>query len=338
MVLFKEEFIKRASLISNKNYTQQLGYFTKLLRKTRLPYLKYNGFFMGAMQMNMLDHLFAFQETISTSKKQILGNITSKERSFLNEKILITKEWIRVFQTISDGIAWRNLKFNRPILRLFSENMPAGHLKQVDQDYVSRLKSYLGKIPNFVIVNDLTRCLRVSDLTRIFPSGRILLYEIKKSGKRVKDIDFVLTETIKHKRFFSKQELKQWVVQSAIMDKKINIPALEGGKIKDNLKAEIVDSNFKIKTHFRSIKKLIRKADKHGYSQLEVEKGYFIEIFAHDQILKKEDPPKELKLILEETKKNIPSWVKDKTTKIITLSNYDSFIQENGQYARNFTP
>ncbi len=340
MILPKEEFKKRAMLVGNKNYSQFFPWFVKLLKKSRFPYLKYNGFWMGAMQMNMLKALFKLQNEMRQVKIELAQATTKKGKSQKGKKLLIYKEWIRVLQTIADGVAWRNLKFNRPLIRLFSENNPPGHLNQINQNYVSVLSSYLGRMPNLVLINDLTRCLRIADLTRIFPGGRIILYEIKKSGKLVKNMNAIFNEMRRHKRFFSKQELKQWVVQSAIMNKKISVPILMNGRTHDELKAEIIDLDFPIQTHFAAIKELIKKADNNGYcyAQAELEQGYFIEISAYDEVVKKNNPDRSLQYRKVQFEKYAPEWLKNKKDRITTISNYESFLQEKGQYTRNILP
>ena len=339
MILPKEEFKKRAMLVGSKNYSRFFPWFVKILKKSRFPYLKHNGFWMGAMQMNMLKTLFRLQNEMRQVKTGIAQAKTKKERKRKQKKLLIYKEWIRVLQTIADGIAWRNLRFNRPIIRLFSENNPPGHLNQINQNYINVLNSYLGKMPNLVLVNDLTRCLRIADLTRIFSDNKIILYELKKGGKKAKDMNTIFNEMRRHKRFFSKQELKQWVVQSAIINKKILVPILINGKTHDKLKAEIVDLDFPIQTHFSEIKRLIKKADNNGYcyAQAELEQGYFIEISAYDEAVKRNNSDKILRYRKAQYENNTPGWVKNRK-KIITISNYESFLQERGQYTRNILP
>jgi len=305
--------------------------------------LKYNSFFIGALQMSMLKTLSNFQSKTRVIKKRLSKNLPDTEKIFLEEKLFIYTEWIRIFQTIADGIAWRNLKFNRPLVRLFSEGNSPGHLYQIDQDYIKVLSKYLGRMSNFVMANDLTRCLRTSDLTRILSDGRIILYEIKKSGDRLKTAKSILEEMRLHNRFFSKQELKQWVAQTSIMSKKITVPVLRNGKITEERKAEIEDSNIKIQTHFSMVKKLIREADTHGHAQAEVETGYFIEATSYDKIHDKamENPksvPYYLEYRREQYEKNVPEWCKGEKSRIIVLSNYMSFLQKRGQYPRNLVP
>jgi len=335
MISPKEEFKKRAMLVGNKNYLQLFNYFVKLLRKTRLPYLKHNGFFISSLQIIMLKTLSKWQKYLHQIKKDISRTTPEKEKNILEQKLLIYTEWIRIFQTIADGIAWRNLKFNRPLIRLFSENKSPGF---INEDYINIFQKYLSRMSGFVIINDLTRCLRISDLTQILPNNKVFLYEIKKSGSVLKDIGYVLKEMKKHKRFFSNQERKQWVAQSAIIGKKIEVPIYQNGRIKEELRAEIIYLDFPIQTHFSTIKKLIKKADNNGYALAELEPGYFIEISAYDEITKRMNSGQYIQYKKAQFEQNAPEWYKNKKNKIITLSNYDSFLQEGGHYPRNFLP
>lgn len=337
MILSKEEFFKYSELAHNKNYTQQFGYFVGLLRRTRLSYLKNNKMFMSAVQMNMIKALSDLQVKATKTKREIKETKSEKDKSFVEKKLFIFREWIRIFQTIADGIAWRNLKFNRPLIRLMSENNSIGH---ISEEEVNIYASHLNKLPYFVIINDLTRCLRISDLTQILPNGKVFLYEIKRSGSLIKDTSYIFDEMKKHNRFFSRQELKQWVVQSAVTNNKIEVPVYKDGKIKNSLKAEIINCDNEIKNHFIKIKKLIKEANIRRYSQGEVEEGYFIKVLAIDKIneLKEEEIDKNFKYQKDTFNKYAPDWIKKGENRIINITNYKCFKQEKGQYTRNVLP
>lgn len=335
MILPKEEFKKRAMLVGNKNYLQLFPWFVRLLKRTRLPYLKHNGFWMGATQMNMIRALFKLQKEMRQVKIELVRATAEGKKKEIEQKLLIYTEWIRVIQTIADGIAWRNLRFNRPLIRLCSENKSSGHLNENDVKVFFR---YLSKMSNFVIANDLTRCLRISDLTQILSDGRIFLYEIKKSGSRLQDVNYILEHMRRQKKLDDPQKLRQLVVQLAIADKKITVPMYKDGKIQEQLKAEIIDLDFRIKTHFSIIKKLIKKADKKGYAQAELEQGYFVEVIPYDKIIKKPNLTSHFQYRKEQFDKYAPEWLKNKKDKITTISNYESFLQESGHYTRNFLP
>lgn len=80
MILSKEEFKKRVAIVGSKNYLQLFPWFVKLLRRARLPYLKYNGFWMGAIQMNMIKALFKFQKEMRQVKIELDQATTEREK------------------------------------------------------------------------------------------------------------------------------------------------------------------------------------------------------------------------------------------------------------------
>ncbi len=334
MLLPKKEFNRLVVLVGDKNYYQLFSWFVKILRKTRLPYLKYNGFWMSVMQINMIKALFKFQSELKKLKIEAVN--TEAEKKIKENKLLIYREWIRILQTIADGIAWRNLKFNRPVIRLCSENKSPGYLSE--EDLVGFLK-YLSMMTGFVIANDLTRCLRISDLTQILPNGKTFLYEIKKSGDKLYDVNYILGHMRKQKKLDDPQKIRQLVVQLAIADNNITVPVYKNGVIREELKAEILDLDFPIQTHLSTIKKIIRKADKKGYAQTELEPGYFVEMSAYDKIAKREiDSDKYIQYKEIQFEKYAPEWLKNKKSKTVSISNYESFFQEGGHYPRNFLP
>jgi len=330
MIVSKEDFTKYSLLSCDKNFNQNFGFFVRLLRRSRLPFLKTNRLFMSAIQMNMVRHLSYFQECVRKTKKEVKEASSVKDKDFSNQKMLILKEWIRVFQTITDGIAWRNLKFNRPIIRLMSENNSVGHMGKEEVDIYT---SYLRHSREFIIINDLTRCLRISDITKILSNGKVVLLELKKSGKLQNDVLRVAAKMKKNKRFFTKQELKQWVAQWAIIDNKITVPLLKNGVVSNNLKAEIISSDIDIKNHFSKIRQLIKSAKKNGYSQEEVEEGYFIKVIFWDRYFVESEKNDDYQIKYGSK----PGWIKN-NKKILNFSNYDSFRQEEGQYTRNIIP
>jgi len=333
MLLGKKEFIGRASFMFNKSYIRYIPYFVRILRLTRLPFLKFNSFFMAAMQLNMIRTLSSLEEAVREGKRRLKDG---KEENIngLEKGLKINVDLIRVLKTIADGIAWRSLRFNRPIIRLLSDGKSAGHINPV----YPGLKKALG-IKDLFIFNDLTRCLRTADVTRIFKNGKIILYEMKKKGKVVKSARDILEEMKKHSRSFSKQELKQLIAQDAIIGKKILIPIFEEGKLKSKLEIEIMDLSFPIKNHIQKIKKLINKADKKGFAFSLLENGYYVEINAHDRLIKGTKKfPGRFQVLKNEHNLTKPNWYDNKRVAKIHLSNYDGFFQEHTEYPRNLTP
>lgn len=327
---------KRIVLVASKNYTQLLPYFTRLLRKTRLPFLKRNGFWLGVMQMSMLRNLPKIQGELQKFQAELKDqNLNQEDKKDLEHKVLIYQEWIRIFQTITDGIAWRVLNFNRPVIRLLSENQGPG---PISPSYAKILTKFTSTKSGINLINDLTRCLRIGDITRVTKDGTILLYEVKKGGRIVTELSHIFEEAKRHgPASISRQRHRHMTAQMSIINRSIEIPLISGnGKVDVLHRAEIVDSDISIPTHFWAIRKLIKKTDKTGFEQQELEEGYYVELTAWDKIGGSSSDP-----VAERKKQALlgrPEWAKDKKSRVIDLSSVESFHREGTQYPRNFTP
>ncbi|MBI2004674.1 hypothetical protein HYS79_00755 [Patescibacteria group bacterium] len=335
-----DSIIKRAQLVAFENYTQMFPWFIRALRLSRIPFLKRNHFWVGVLQLGMLRNLPRFQGWLRETRVKLEGDVLgAKEREHLEHVALIQQEWIRIYQTIIDGVVWRVLNFNRPVLRLLSENEGPGH---IHPPYADILRKFIDS-SDTVLINDLSRYLRIGDLTRVTKEGKILLYELKKSGRVVSGMSDIFKEARKHgSGSISKQRHRHWTAQMSIASQSINIPVISGDMVREDHRADIVDSSIKIFHHFKAIKDLIKKADRTGFEQKEVEEGYFIEVTAFDTILAsvKEDdveknPMMQRKLHAEEQR---PEWLKAKAARTIDLSSLESFVYEGTQFPRNFTP
>ncbi len=94
---------------------------------------------------------------------------------------------ISVLKTIGDGLAWRVLNYDQPLLRLMSEHSPVS-VPQPNKGLVEELRQ-LGKLlatsETPVVLNAITNCLRIGDLTAVeSTTGGVTLHEVK-SGTRV---------------------------------------------------------------------------------------------------------------------------------------------------------
>lgn len=332
---------KRVELVASKNYTQLFPYFVRVLKRTRIPFLKRNGFWVGVLQLGMLRNLPKFQGEVRLIRDKFKdSSITEKEKKNLRHRLMIYQEWIRIYQTIADGIAWRVLNFNRPVLRLLSENDSPGH---IHPPYAEILKKFVSS-SDTVLINDLTRYLRIGDLTRVTKDGRVLLYELKKDGGVIVGMSDIFRETKKHgATSLSRQRHRHWTAQMSMVNQSINIPIISGDRVRDEHRADIIVADFPISHNFDAIKSLIKKANKSGLEQAELEEGYFVEVTAFDAILSKTKGTDDIKSypLLTRKKQSVferPEWCRDKKTKIMDLSSFESFMREGNQFPRNFTP
>ncbi len=335
MLLNKEEFINKATLIYDKGYNKNFQYFVGLLRLTRLPLLKRNGVFMGAMQSNMLKDLAGMQQELREYQKKVSEAADEIEKKKREKSVLGIKQWIRTLQTIADGIAWRSFKFNRPLLRVMSENKDSGGLVKEGYDYVALLRRFLMMKP-FIIANDLTRFLRIGDITLFFPDGRIVIQEIKGKGSKLVDAGIILEEMKKHRIVPSsqkmRQKMRQLVAQMAIINNKIEVPIMEDGKMKGKLEVDILNLQFKISNHFAKIRRLIKLANRqHAAAQL-VEKGYYIEVVAGEKMTAN------VAEVVKKLREKDPGWINERDGSVIKLSNFDSMVDAGKDFPRNMPP
>lgn len=259
--------------------------------------------------------------------------LLEEEKKKRATQILIQISWIRVLQTIADGIAWRAYGFNRPLMRLMSENDSYGRIDQIDYDYVKVLEKNL-IYSHLTIPHDLTRVLRIGDLSRIYRDGRIVLIELKQKGEKVIDARTILKEIKLHKVWPSSQKNRHLVAQFAIINNQIRVPRIEEGRLVDEVNVEIIDLDFRIKNHFSMCKKLFRIAERKGIASIEAEEGYFIKVINQEKIIDSESADR----IANETKKRRPKWTQNNDGTVLMLSNYDSFIQKGGEFPRNIVP
>lgn len=316
------------SLIVREDYNKFFSNFVRTLRLSRLPFLKRYPLYVNATQMGMVSSLSKFQGAIKEGKERLRNERDEKQIELLKRGLTINKELVRVWQTIADGIAWRALRFNRPILRLLSENQSPGFIAPEE---VPMYNIYLRKAKNVLLINDLTRYLRIGDLTMVSSDGRLWIYEIKESGKKLKDILTILSDMKKHHRWFGKQEIRHFVAQTAIVNHVISVPSVQRNEIKTSVNAEIVNLDFKLKSHLPVIKKMIRIANKKGFYSKLVEDGYYIVVTAFDVLVKNHEAREAWK------RNKIPEWISSEKN-ILRISSYYSFFQGEGHFPRNYTP
>src|SRR3989344_5375698 len=334
MMLDKKEFIEKATLIYHSGYNANFNAFTSMVRLSRLPILRRNGFFMAALQSNMLKTLAGFQDELRNAQKEVREAKDDESKKKAERSVLVQRQWIRVLQTIADGIAWRSYRFNRPLLRVMSENSAPGDLKQDGYDYVGLLRKLLIAAPRFSlrIANDLTRVLRIADITLFYSTGEIMLYEVKEKGGKIIDTGSILAEMRKHRVWPNPQKLRQLVAQMAIINEKIDVPVVEKGKVIKRVEVDVVNLDFKIAHHFRALRRLIRKASRNIFAAETVEEGYYIEVTDGERLQKSELDR------LKKEKSSIPTWTKKSVESILKVSNFDSFIDAGTEFPRNILP
>lgn len=167
-------------LFLNDYYQSFLPGFTDLIKqsKDRIWYkdpVKHYG-----LQIALLETLQGLERASSEGKK------LSREQSSaeLDMQSKRNKFLAKAVKEISDGVAWRTLGYSRFKMRILSQGRYSGHTWGKDGQ-LAELKHARRIVGNggYVLINDVTNCLRIGDLTLIHPDkrGKCYLVEIKKN-------------------------------------------------------------------------------------------------------------------------------------------------------------
>jgi len=340
MIYDKKQFIAIQSTLRTKNHKANFESFVKFLSHSRLPFLKQNGFFLALLQNGLMKSIVLMQQEVSKLNKE--KSISLKEGTDtkdLDLALTVNKETLRVLFTIADGIAVRSFKFNRPILRLMAENNNSGHLVKNSQDHISLIRRMLFSFHNIRIINDLTRFLRIGDITVIDKNGKIVIYEVKtdtKTGEtKLKDVNSIF-DGMKSGDMPNKQNRRHLVAQMAIINGRISIPedvASVNDKYKERVGVDIINLDFQIKNHLKKVNELLNKSRTEILISDLLENGYVVNILSSDKTTTENQIE-----FLKKLKGLIPKWAEEKNGTTFRFSNYDTFIYEDGEFPRNALP
>jgi len=211
-----------ATLFAHPYYQQFLAPFNDLVKATkdRANY-KDPKRHLG-MQISLLDSLKSLEQTASTGKKQ--ARTDTKAAAELVEQSKRNNYLSKAIKEIADGIAWRTFGYDRFTMRILSQAQSPGHTWNKDGQ-ATELKYAKIAASNgaFMLLNDLTNCVRVGDIT-MAPKGIgdvPYLTELKK-GKDPITVTTIL-EKLDTKQAVTKQQLRMFQAQAAITFRKFPV-------------------------------------------------------------------------------------------------------------------
>jgi len=160
----------------------------------------------------------------------------------------------RQLRSIADALAWRAFSYDRPVIVALSRNDPPGPM--VDKEGLEAEKSFVTQSWKdescFVLLHDLTSCLRIGDVTRFRPVGQngyeASLHELKTDPNRKR----------------SAQLRRQKLAEAAIRD---------GGPLPNNPDTRLVALDTRYKTHFKMLRNAFEMAATRGLQGLKVPGG-----------------------------------------------------------------
>jgi len=328
-ILNKERVDKLASILNSDYYNKWVKYFTGVLRTTRDKRCRNNPKVLLAIQLKLAQvetQLLILLRRGREKAKELhsLPNLNDKQEKDLKgyeKHIMIHEHLIRISKTICDGIAWRNLGYNRMFLNSSARGFGYHIIDVNNPSFKSEFKwacIISNELKSLVLLNDLTRFLRVGDLTEINPKG-VFLHEIKQYGKRVKNL-FTLKQDRSNKLSYQDRRLLELQRISLLNEIKIEDLLTKQKKI-----------NVNLKTYTYRIKKLIRRSEKEYIVYEQINPCITVEITNFQAVSKS----KNVDLELLKSK----SYKPNRDSKYLVHSNWDSFYSDSqGNFLRALPP
>lgn len=230
----------------------------------------------------------------------ILFENKCKEENLSKDDIFMYKQLRAIAKSITDGILWRETKYNRVYVSMLSYAKWPWNIKDDVSLTTNKIKKDYLKNDNIVIINDITNQSRIWDYLVLNDYKVIDILEVKK-GNKIRGIDYYK----EHKT--SKQTWK-------MLD---TFNYLHSYPVK-NIKASI--------NYFKKISKSIEKSYKNGHSTIKLNKYTSIRIIYNQNLKNPNSAIKDSNAI-----KN--SIIDEKSDEIITISNYDFYVNSNNRYA-----
>lgn len=162
-------------IISSSGFTSIQSFLESVLKKSRNKKLT---------SLDLLKLQGKIAEKIIFCEKQIAIFKQTANREKRNEEWRsreIYKSHRKILKEVMDGVAFRLLNFERPVLRQLAQHNQTGHLTEGFIEELRKAEYIVNKTGFYVILNDLTNFLRYGDLTIISPEGNII-DEVKTTG------------------------------------------------------------------------------------------------------------------------------------------------------------
>jgi hypothetical protein len=259
---------------------------------------------MAKVQLHMIEDLMLAQGAIKRYRtqydeliaKQGPSESPAPELKLVNNELFLYRAFANAFRIIGDGIAWRVLGFDRAAIRALAGSQVQQQL--LDQGAVNELNQFARAFDTgkgFAILNAMTNCLAIGDVTVVTDDGTIAVAEVKSSdagGGRV-------------------QKQKQRMSEASELIKN-GRGKLEGHDI------SIIKYNVPLDNDLAELRRLFEDATKAGYAAAMLNAWSYIEAFDFNALANGRD---KWKLYVEERRKKMEPWrsAKDFVTKTNSL-------------------
>lgn len=184
--------------LASSDFPEILEDFLEISRKRRKNWTA-----MARLQAHMIEELLIQEKAVEHYRTKIeqlqgigaegtaAGSQTSPEMDFLKRELFFYRMYANAVRCIGDGIAWRTLGYDRAVTRLMSERETKQWL--TSEGLVQELREWswhFERGTGMAILNALTNCLAIGDVTVVRPDDSVEIIEVKssntKSGRKVR--------------------------------------------------------------------------------------------------------------------------------------------------------
>jgi hypothetical protein len=182
--------------LATSDFPDILEDFQEIARKRRTNWTA-----LSRLQMHMLEELMVqegavkyYRDKLKTTDGALEAADVSelpKELQFAKRELFFYRHYANAVRAIGDGIAWRALGYDRAVTRLMSERETKQNL--ASEGFLRELQEWsynFERGTGIAILNALTNCLAIGDVTVVRPDGSVEIVEVKssntKSGRKVR--------------------------------------------------------------------------------------------------------------------------------------------------------
>jgi hypothetical protein len=306
--------IKEAgTLFMNDYYSSFTPTIVDLIKTSKKPEYYKDPIKNLALQLGLLELLQDFEE-VSSKGKKLAREKSDKEIAMQSKRNNYISKAIK---EIADGVAWRTLQHSRFKVRLLSQGMYSGHTwGKIGQSSEIEVAQRVASQGSFVLVHDITNCLRVGDLSLIKPGAEVDIYLAEIKANKIITPKSILKKTPSNT---SKQE-KRLIQAQVALSKKV-FPAAHG-------EVPVIPIKFNTDNHMNSVGAVLKKAEEKGAY------GKMVSPYLHIEAI---DLPKLFKMA--NYKDVIESLSRPKDKQSFSHSSYDRLVRNSvGEVERNSPP
>ena len=176
--------------LASSDFPDILEDYLELSRKR-----KNNWTALARLQTHMIEELLSQERAVKHYKsklKELQESRTpatddaefAREMKFINQELFVYRLYANAVRGIGDGIAWRTLGYDRAVTRLMCEQATKQWL--TSDGLLQELREWsmgFATGEGIAILNALTNCLAVADVTLVRPDESVEIIEVKSSNR-----------------------------------------------------------------------------------------------------------------------------------------------------------